>query len=155
MQITPGPLTRIPPQAGPEAYQTYSVHRPRTPAYTVQATCAEADCGAHQFGWQTIVDESTDLGQRQAAWIRGDRTRHATEDRPDTGLTVFSFAPGQTCFAAPHTVSNDRPPLYLVDGGDWRGNPRGTPRRVHSRPQDWVEDFAGHQARLAEIIKEG
>jgi hypothetical protein len=64
------------------------------------------------------------------------------------GETWLVFEPGQPCFAAArHTVPNGRPELYVVRGGDWRGNPRRDVRR-HARPDDWIDDMAGTLDRL-------
>jgi hypothetical protein len=48
-------------------------------------------------------------------------------------------------------VPLERPELYVVRGGDWRGNPRGEVRR-HSGPDSWVNDFAEHQDRIARVV---
>jgi hypothetical protein len=78
--------------------QTYNITSRQRPA-----TCEEVDCRHHREGWVTVADEATDLGQRQAAHIRGDRTRKATETRTEAGLTHFSFGAGQKCFGS-HTL---------------------------------------------------
>ena len=130
---------RIPPALPPAAMKTYHIAAPLATHWR-PASCAEADCLAYLHGWQTSVDESTDLGQRQAHYIRHDKTRKHAERRAETGLTVFEFGAGQTCFT-PHRTPVGRPERFLVTGGDWRGNPRGD-RREHVRPDDWVEDMA-------------
>jgi hypothetical protein len=130
---------RIPSALPAAAMKSYRIAAPRATHWR-PATCAEFECGAHLHGWQTSTDESTDLGQRQAHYIRHDRTRKHTERRAETGLTVFEFEAGQECFTA-HQVPNGRPERFLVTGGDWRGNPAGIPRREHSRPDDWVDDM--------------
>jgi hypothetical protein len=79
-------------------------------------------------------------------------------------MTEFSFPPGQRCFStvvrsdrvvAGHPMRIDRPELFLVSDGDWRGNPYGTAPYVHTRPEDWVDDFANHQNALAEAAQRG
>jgi hypothetical protein len=92
------------------------------------------------------VDESLDLGARQAAYIRQRAGRPFTEAR-DGGLTVFTFPPGTDCFTQ-HQTRRSRPPLFVVRQGDWRGH-FGAPQ-VHSSPEAWVDDFASHQDRLAQ-----
>jgi hypothetical protein len=42
----------------------------------------------------------------------------------------------------------ERPELYIVREGDWRGNPRGTPPRRHARAADWVDEAMEHQDRI-------
>jgi hypothetical protein len=52
-------------------------------------------------------------------------------------------------------VRIDKPPLFLVRDGDWRGNPRRTRARQHLNPGNWVEDFATHQQAIADEIEKG
>lgn len=146
---------RVTPALPPAAMKTYGIVAPR-PTHWRAATCAEADCVNHLNGWQTKVDESTELGQQQAAYIRAGSGRRFTEDRDDVGLTVFTFEAGQTCFRGDeHTVRVDRPEIYVVRDGDHRGNPRGTKPRIHNDPQGWVDDFGEHQERIADMRERG
>jgi hypothetical protein len=150
----PGQVFRVTPNLPASEYRTYAIAAPRATHYR-PASCAEARCAAHEHGWRSTVDERTDLGRAQARYVRLESGRRYTEHRDEgSGLTVFEFRPGQRCFSA-HQVSLDRPPLYVVRDGDWRGNPRGTEPRVHARPEDWVEDFATHQDRLSRLIERG
>jgi hypothetical protein len=137
---------RIDPKLPAAAFQTYQIVSPLSTHYRA-GTCEEAGCLAHRHGWQTAVDEGTELGQRQAHHIRKVAGRRFTERRTEIGLTAFVFEAGQRCFAE-HQVSLERPELYLVRGGDWRGNPRREVRQ-HSTPDSWVNDFATHQEQLA------
>ena len=130
---------RITPALPAAAMKSYTISAPRSTHFR-PASCAEADCPAYLHGWQTSVDESTDLGQKQAHYIRHDKTRKHAERRAETGLTVFEFEAGQKCFGT-HQLPTGRPERFLVSGGDWRGNPLGIPPRVHARPDDWVEDM--------------
>ncbi len=141
------PIHRIVPKLPPAAYKTYAVSSPVS-THTRVGTCDEAGCLARAHGWQTAVDETTDLGQRQAHYIRSVAGRRYVERRTEVGLTAFTFEAGQICFAT-HRVSLQRPEFYTVRGGDWRGNPLGTPARVHSSADSWVDDFATHQERIA------
>jgi hypothetical protein len=145
-------VNAIEPELPAEAMKTYTLAMPLTTHWR-PATCAEVDCPSYLSGWRTTVDERTELGQRQAHYIRHDRTRKHTEDRTETGLTMFTFEPGQRCFTA-HRIRTARPQRHLVRGGDWRGNPRGE-FREHTRPDDWVEDFAEHQDKLATRLERG
>lgn len=106
-------------------------------------------------GWKTAVDERTDLGQGQAYFIREQSGRQFTEERTPVGMTVFTFPAGQACFrASTHTAPMDRPPIFVVRGGDWRGNPQRR-SRVHTRPELWVEDCAENLDKVTERIKRG
>ena len=139
-----------PDPVGPvHAYKSYEIVSPLSTHYR-DGTCDEAGCLAQRHGWRTVVDESTELGQRQAHYIRTQSGRRFTEERTAAGLTDFTFEPGQRCFAS-HKVPLERPELYVVRAGDHRGNPTGEVRK-HSGPDSWVDDFATHQERIARIV---
>ncbi len=142
-------VNRIEPAMPPSAYQTYQAVRP-TSTHTKPATCQEVDCTAHANGWATTVDTGTDLGRRQANYIRLKAGRRFTFTESGT-LVTFNFGPGQRCFAE-HRVPIDRPTLYLKRGGDWRAT---TVPAVKMRAEDWVDDFANHQNKLAEEAERG
>lgn len=144
---------RLDPQMPAASYKTYVISSPLATHFR-PGTCAEAECGAHEHGWLMRVDEAAELGQRQAYYIRKQASRKHTEQRDEAGLTVFTFEAGQQCFAE-HKVPLGRPEKYLVKGGDWRGNPRGTRTLVHTRPADWVDDFQNHQQGLADRLGRG
>jgi len=144
---------RIVPQLGASAYKSYRIVAPLATHWR-PATCDEVACPSHLNGWQTAVDEATDLGQRQARYIRRDSARGFSEARRADGLTVFTFTAGQQCFTQ-HQTRLDREERFLVTGGDWRGNPLGTPRVEHTKPEFWVEDFAEHQDSLARAFNGG
>lgn len=146
-------LNRITPSLPAQAYKTYQIVAP-LPTHWRSATCEEALCGAHEHGWRTLVDETAELGQRQAHYIRAMSGRRFLEERTVEGLTAFVFEAGQRCFQ-PHQVPLERDPLYFVRGGDFRGNPSGAAPYQHRRGEDWVEDFAGHQDRIARQIEKG
>jgi hypothetical protein len=122
-----------------EAYQTFSV-KTRTDR-KIKTVCERVGCRHWREGWESVIDESTQLGKAQAAFIRGSG-RTFREQRTQVGLTVFRFEPYQRCFAEHQT----RPELYLVRGGDWRGTVGEV--RVHQRPEDWVEHVQQHMAGL-------
>lgn len=126
---------RIEPQLPVGAMKTYSVAAPLETHWR-DATCEEVGCPNFEHGWMTAVDESTDLGQAQANYIRHGAGRHFVERGTPTH-TEFLFEAGQRCFAA-HQVPLERDPLLLVRMGDWRGY---GPARVHVRPGDWIEDM--------------
>lgn len=144
------PLIRVDPALPAEHMKTYGFVAPKETHFR-PATCEEVDCGNYQRGWVTKIDEATVLGKQQAFYIRQQSGRKFAEDR-EGELTAFVFEPGQCCFAE-HSVSLEREPIYLVKEGDWRGNPRGTPPRIHARPADWVDDFATHQDQLIERLE--
>lgn len=148
-------VQRIEPQMPAQAYKTYGMSMPLA-SHWRPATCEEVGCEAYRNGWVTTVDTSTDLGQRQYEYITHDKTRSHSMQRPSLALAKFVFAPGNRCFrSGDHKLPLERPATFYVAEGDWRGNPRGIPVRVHSRAEDWCEDFAEHQDRLATAIQRG
>ncbi|HEY0638384.1 MAG TPA: hypothetical protein VGD67_12120 [Pseudonocardiaceae bacterium] len=134
------------------AYQTYAVLNPPS-THTRPATCDEVGCPALANGWITVLDPAADLTAAQAHYIRSESGRRFTESRDDLGRLVFEFAAGQKCFTQ-HRVSLERDPIYLRRGGDHRGNPLGE-QVVHTRAEDWVDDFATHQQQLADLRARG
>lgn len=139
------PLYRPDPVLPVQAMKTYAIHAPLSTHWR-PASCEEVGCLAQHNGFQTRVDESTDLGARQAAYVHQRAGRPFREAR-EGGLTVFTFPPGVECFTQ-HQTRRDRPPLFVVRPGDHRGY--GRPQ-VHSSPEGWVDDFASHQDRLARV----
>lgn len=147
---------RVEPQLPVQAYKTYELRAPLA-SHWRPASCAETGCEAYEHGWRTVVDETTPLGQQQAAYIRSRAGRAYREERSDepaqARMTVFVFPAGQPCFrAGQHRVPLEREPLYIVRGGDWRGT-TGDQRQLNAAA--WVDDFATHQNNLAEQIEKG
>lgn len=132
----------------PHAYKTYQIVAPASTHWR-EATCAEVECEAYAWGWDTVVDASTDLGARQAKYITGKSGRAYYESR-DGSMVTYTFTPGQTCFAT-HRLPLEREPIYLVRGGDVR---RYT-SRTQRNGDDWLEDFAEHQDMLHTEIERG
>ena len=139
------PLTRIAPQGPAHIYKTFEIQAPE-PTHHRDATCAEVDCGNRREGWVTYIDESAELGQRQAHYIRKLSGRRFAEEGSPDGRRKFIFPPGQTCFGH-HRTRLDREEFYVVRGGDWRGNPRRE-LMIHDTPENWADDFATHQDKL-------
>lgn len=131
----------IRPQMGPENYRTYTVLGRRH-----KVTCERYGCPRYERGWLTLIDESTELGQRQAAYIRTLSGRRFRE-RVEGGLTHFEFYPEQTCFEE-HFMSLEEDPRFLRMGGDYRGDPRGEGVFQHRNMDDWVNDLGDHQDGL-------
>jgi hypothetical protein len=140
---------RVDPVGPPGAYKTYEIVRPRA-THSRQATCEEVGCPAHRWGWTTRVPVGSDLEAAVRASGRAPASRHQ-----DGAVAVYIFAPGTECFESHlHRVPVERPSIYLVRDGDWRGNPSGQ-GRVHARPEDWVEDFSAHTDKIANELRKG
>jgi hypothetical protein len=137
---------RLEPDLPPQAFKTYAIRR-QPGAVTRKASCEEVRCVFWREGWETKIDTTTDLGKKQALYIvKHSGRRHQMYRRGD--LMIFQFMRGQECFAG-HTVTDERPPLFLVRDGDHRGNPTGQ-KRIHTRGEDWVEDMGEH----LEVVRE-
>jgi len=119
----------------------YLVRMPRDT--TVVAACQDVGCENWRYGWDTLIDEATALGQRQAAYIRQHSGRDFAEMKSPDGLTVFRFQPHQRCFAEHRT----RPARLLVrEGGQVY---------EHASLSDIAEDYTEHAGRLAEQAEKG
>ncbi len=145
------PLFRPPMKLGPEHYKTYQVSAPLA-SHHRKATCKEVECKAWREGFVSKLDVSTSLGQRQARYIEQKSGRRFLSTRSGTIIT-YRFPFGQECFRS-HTVPLEREPFFIVKGGDFRGNPRGIPA-VQRSMADWIDDFANHQAGVAEVRARG
>jgi hypothetical protein len=143
-------MNRPEPNLAPHEYKTYRLSAPLATHFR-DATCQEVDCGAYANGWRTTVDVSTDLGRKQANYIRLLSARAFTVVETGT-LVEFTFPAGQTCFAQ-HKVPLERDVTYRVVGGDHRGNPRRE-SFTHTSPGSWVDDFATHTERISKILAE-
>jgi hypothetical protein len=131
------------------AKQTYSIRMPPS-THTRKATCAEVDCPDYLHGWRLRLDGL------QPADVHAVRHcgRRYVETHLAEGETWLVFEAGQPCFRSQSHTVQVRPELYVIRGGDHRGNPRGD-RRVMSSAQAWVDDFGEHQEKLADKQKEG
>ena len=142
-------LSRPAPLMDAAAYKTYEMRSPLSTHFR-PATCAEVDCPHYLHGWQVRVEA---LEERVLRAVQRSGRKYVVRKVAD-GETYLEFEAGQPCFRQSlHRARIDRPPLYIVRDGDFRGNPRGTKARLHQRPQDWVEDFATHQQAIADEIE--
>lgn len=146
-------LTRAEPSLGAEHMQTFAIEAPKATHFR-PATCGEVSCDMAERGWTMKLDLTTELGQRQARYIKYQSgRRYEIVDQHD-GLVELRFPGGQECFKQ-HQVRTDRPERYLVKGGDHRGNPRGQLTRVHKKPEFWVEEFQENSSRLNQLKERG
>lgn len=155
-----GYVTRVAPLMEPQYYKTYEVDMPLATHWR-WVSCEDYECDPFLQGFVLTCDLSTELGQKQAHFALNDKTRSCSMQRVSETMVKFLYKPGNKCF---HNIPGDplrhrlpigRPPFYLVAGGDWRGNPRGTPTMTHRRPEDWIDDFANHQDKLATAFQRG
>jgi hypothetical protein len=145
--------SRATPLNRPENMQTFEVAAPKA-THTRPATCEEVECPQYLRGWKMVIDLNTDLGRAQGQYIKFSAGRaYVVEDQRD-GLVTLLFSGNQPCFRE-HRVPNDRPAVYRVKGGDFRGNPLRTPTRVHKKPEYWLEEFQENQDRLKTQFERG
>lgn len=142
-------------KAGPELYRTFGIANPGATHWR-PATCVEVDCAAHRDGFRVVCDLRTRLGVDQARYIRDKAGRAFTHAFTEDGRVItFTFPAGQRCFIA-HRLPLGRPALFIVRNGDHRGpGRRPLERRQYDRPDQWVDDFATHQDRLATAARRG
>jgi hypothetical protein len=119
------------------AVRRYRILLPRD--VMIRAACQDAGCESWRYGWQTICDTRTALGDAQAAYIRQASGRTFTEASAGPGIVVFRFEPRQRCFAD----HQSRPAVFLAG-----------PTR-HARLGDWIEDLDEHAGRLADGLRRG
>ena len=120
MRVTYQPSV-IQPALSVAAYKSYEIKAPLATHWNV-ITCADAGCEHHETGWDSVIDERTELGQRQAHYIRRESGRRFREERQPDGLTRFSFEAGQKCFTE-HRGRNMRPERFVETGRRSPGQP--------------------------------
>ena len=125
------------------ATRDYIVRMPRDTS--VVAACADVGCAAWLYGWETLVDEGTPLGRKQALYIRHMSGRTFTElksaEPQSGGMTVFRFASRQRCFAEHRT----RPARWLIRNGSVR----------EADASEWFGDLGDHMNRLTDQLRKG
>lgn len=148
----PGGAMIFAPDLMPDQVKTYEIEQE-----LVEVTCEDAFCHDYLFGFVTRVDETTDLGQRQAHFIRHDKSREHLEESDESGLTRFTFPPGTKCFAPPdrprHTKPQEGTERLLEYVGDWRGVAGSFIE--HDRAEVFLQSWAEHQQRLKDAIERG
>lgn len=148
------PPKRLETRTPARAMQTFQVVSPIS-THTKVVKCGEGvDCAAYRNGWRMKIDLGTDLGQKQAYYIKHQSGRAYKVIGQQDGLVELEFGPNQPCFAE-HRARLERPEIYRVKGGDHRGNPLKIPTRVHKKPEFWVEEFAENQDRIKRAIEKG
>ena len=147
------PLQRPEPSQPVHRTVTYAVKSPRS-THTRPATCEEAGCKAFLRGFTVTLPVGSDRIEHLKRAMRGEEDgikRLDARVERDGGIVHVHFAKGTACMGATrHRVSLNRPELYVVRGGDWRGS-TGLIRR-HHRPEYWVEDFEENLASARRVL---
>lgn len=107
--------------------------------------CQESGCVPYRTGWKLRWEGLSQQDQYDATHCgRRYRVVHIAE-----GETWLEYEPGQPCFAASkHRVRIDKPELFVVRDG------MSAPR-IHTRPDDWVDDLHNHTDRVNAIRERG
>jgi len=144
-------LNRMPVNGPASLYTTFGIRAPKS-SHWAPATCEEVNCPYQARGFKVSVDEAKVIGQQNAVALRKDTQRSPKESRDEFGMTIFEYPPGTRCMGE-HTKRLDKPELFIVKGGDHRGNPKGTATRTHTKPEFWVEEFAEVQDKIISAIE--
>jgi len=147
---------RLAPNAGPENFKTFERRAPLS-SHWRKATCEEVLCDDYVHGFVLTIDLSTDLGQRQYDYVKHDGSRSCSIHRSGMNMLSCVYRPGNAGFKPTHDhrIPIGRPAIFLVAEGDFRGNPRGIPVRVHRTGVDWADEFATHQDKVVTLLQRG
>lgn len=111
------PLNRVTPTLPVNAMQSYGILAPLE-SHWRRASCEEIGCVDHHYGW-VLPLEGLDAGDIWQARNCGRRYHQQTNE---DGKVFLHYEAGQPCFRArTHRIRIDRPELFVVRGGDWRG----------------------------------
>ncbi len=150
-------VNRVTPQLPASAMQTYSIQAPPATHWKA-AGCQESNCANWRNGWRVHIERvaARANGELLLRDIKASGKRFRIVDL-GPGQTFWEFEAGQSCFDGDllrHRVRVGRPELFVVRGGDWRGNPRGD-QRVHTDIADWVDDMQEHRDKLMTRLAQG
>ena len=120
----------------------FGINRPLATHWR-KATCAEVDCPHFTFGWETLIDERTDFGKKQAGYIRHKSGRTFKEEVLQNGLTSFVFHAGQKCFRE-HKIPLEREPILT----------QGFYRAPLERAR-WINNFNENSYQINQRLKGG
>lgn len=131
-------LNRVMPELAAHNMITHQIAAPLATHWR-RATCEEVGCLAHHHGWSYHASgmpaEVTDAVKRS-------NRRYRVERDENTGDEVLHFEAGQPCFqASTHRIRIERPELFVVCDGDWRGNPRKTEPQILSGADAWADSL--------------
>jgi hypothetical protein len=133
------PLIRPEPGLPVDAMQTHHILAPVSTHWR-KATCEEVGCLAYRNGWVLPLD-GLDDGD---IWQARNAGRAYTQQTNEDGKVFLHFEAGQPCFrASTHQTRVDRPELFVVRNGDWRGTDTTPPIRF-SGADAWRDHLGTH-----------
>jgi len=141
----------------PLVKKTYQIRAPLATHWR-SATCEEVGCEFFADGWRLRKELLTDRDIYTIGQIR-----HYVELDVADGETWLVFSPGTPCLKqwatgqlfteGHHKLPVGRLGIYRLQPGDWR---QYTSRPyVFDKADQWCDDFATHQDRLATIASRG
>lgn len=144
----------LPSKLPPGAYQTYEATAPLETHWR-PATCAEVECKAFMQGWTHDAPPGSPGEFRIRQVYDAEIRRGAvTTTKLENGFLRFNFPAGTACFRRVwHKLPLERPALFTVRSGDWRGTDGVI--REFSKPEDWVDHFATHQENISKLADRG
>lgn len=131
--------------------RTFQIDQPIDTHFRV-AACQEVGCKAYANGWRMGFD-LTDPDKAAAARAIRDRSGRTFTAEVTEGRVVLTFPAGQRCFVK-HRKSLEREPIYVVRGGDFRGNPRRE-RTVHRTADSFVDRWDNELSTVKEVLERG
>lgn len=141
-----GSPNRIQPALPSGAYTTYGFVMPKQ-THQRKISCKEFDCQAYKYGWMKLVDLDTDLGRKQAQYIRDHSGKHYSVSATGN-IVTFTFAAEQECFDQ-HYVNLEKNPIFTKRLGDWRSS--NCAEVIEG--ERWLEDFRENQINLKEELE--
>jgi hypothetical protein len=140
------PVFRPEPRIPVQGMQTHHILAP-VQTHWRQASCEEVGCLAFHHGW-VLPLEGLDEGDIWQARYSGRRYHQQTNE---DGKVFLHFEAGQPCFrASTHQKRLDRPELFIVRSGDWRGTDRTQDPIRFSGPDAWADHLGTHLEQFRE-----
>lgn len=136
-------LFRPEPRLPVQSMQTHHILAPAS-SHWRKATCAEVGCLPYHHGW-VLPLEGLDEGD---IWQARNSGRGYRQETNEDGKVFLHFEAGQPCFrASTHRIRIERPELFIVRNGDWRGTDNEDPIRFSSA-ESWRDHLGTHLDKL-------
>jgi hypothetical protein len=136
-------LNRVAPRLPVQAMQTHHILAPAATHWR-KATCEEIGCLDYHHGWVLPLD-GLDEGD---IWQARNAGRAYVQQTNEDGKIFLHFEAGQPCFRAmTHRIRVERPELFIVRNGDWRGSDGEQPLRF-SGPDAWRDHLGTHLDKI-------
>lgn len=156
-------LTRVEPVGPTQAYKTFAVRSPLSTHYR-RATCEEIDCPDYLHGWYLKIEGTPEdllytARNSGRKYTIGEVLIELKDDEDNVVSTeifkAFIFEAGQACFrASTHVKSLERPEFFFAGRGDHRSFSIRKAQQFE-RPDQFVESFEDHLARIRHALQQG